>query len=936
MIEDIQLKKFRASARTSEYDQDLLMEYETQFFSDKAPTKRKKGAKRRRTEKSPLEVTGQRQAALSHIRALDHQLVLALGIGLIAFVAASGVTDMDIVLAYLMDGILPPTLSLHLDEGSPAYSMTWFLANRVDLRIVSIRDIFHREWNDMKLVLSDAHMWHIVVMLVVVYNMPHGPWDSGAWFNKLRDTAQTIAENMDSSNPMFNAFYELICSDRGVPATGDPHHKAQIWSTIFANNAFKVRGPKVSLRRWFGWIEASDTFLPVWHSVLLSLFCMGQVLGVYRHWSEFPLWNDKWGWVKANPDDEVLSGDDAESEGSDEDDDADQPNARQDKRDKGDAAAAQAAAEAIKGAQSTHALASEEKGPVKSTPHELVKQIRANTKNTAFACSFILCRENCKAQVAMITEMIRPVWTAHSTHARECRDSDACLKYYEQSALGHSYMAVLIQTSKILLNTRLLAKIGFTTEFGGMTKTCKATDADVQAENSNAFSMVDMFCSIVFHRVGSMLYHSRALPGYLALLSSTTDNTYDLGRDRLKRDYAVYLEALDKAEASTYIQKLLKSSPFTTRLVREVALMVTSDLPDLCPNERRHKIQKYVYYIFSGWGQTKVVEDNFKVCRYVETQGQLNNTRTIQSYYTAMAKSDTIGLHKRQEIREAEDEPLASDKPSQTFYCKHHQPSVPDTEAITGKATWSTFSPQSSKTIQADLMLLDYISANKAWASADKCNQCEFFQRRSIILRKADNQFFVVAGALAKKILVVWKVESVVVPRTNHKAFLIGTDTVDNTSPSHLVVLKIEDFLIVPAAPVCPQNYFLALKKEFPRKLGVVLLQHGKPMPVLQYAAQQAFWDIGLPRLKALCKEWEIEVAGVALAPTVTACVKFFLHFYSHQRAELRKMPTDQELQAIISLRCAEQNTLVGDLCDEDMLLEVLEKDDQQVLKVFS
>ena len=47
-------------------------------------------------------------------------------------------------------------------------------------------------------------------------------------------------------------------------------------------------------------------------------------------------------------------------------------------------------------------------------------------------------------------------------------------------------------------------------------------------------------------------------------------------------------------------------------------------------------------------------------------------------------------------------------------------------------------------------------------------------------------------------------------------------------------------------------------------------------------------------------------------------------------------MPTDQELQAIISLRCAEQNTLVGDLCDEDMLLEVLEKDDQQVLKVFS
>ena len=46
-------------------------------------------------------------------------------------------------------------------------------------------------------------------------------------------------------------------------------------------------------------------------------------------------------------------------------------------------------------------------------------------------------------------------------------------------------------------------------------------------------------------------------------------------------------------------------------------------------------------------------------------------------------------------------------------------------------------------------------------------------------------------------------------------------------------------------------------------------------------------------------------------------------------------MPTDQKLQFLTFLRCAEQNTLVGDLCDEGMLLEVLEKDDQQVLKVF-
>ena len=112
--------------------------------------------------------------------------------------------------------------------------------------------------------------------------------------------------------------------------------------------------------------------------------------------------------------------------------------------------------------------------------------------------------------------------------------------------------------------------------------------------------------------------------------------------------------------------------------------------------------------------------------------------------------------------------------------------------------------------------------------------------------------------------------------------------------------------------------------------MDLVLLQHATAVPVLQYAAQHAFWDSGLPRLKSLCKEWNIEIAAVALAPTVAACVKFFIHLYT------KKMPTDQELQEILSLRCAVENNWVSDLCDEGMLLEVLGKDDQQTSKVFS
>ena len=112
--------------------------------------------------------------------------------------------------------------------------------------------------------------------------------------------------------------------------------------------------------------------------------------------------------------------------------------------------------------------------------------------------------------------------------------------------------------------------------------------------------------------------------------------------------------------------------------------------------------------------------------------------------------------------------------------------------------------------------------------------------------------------------------------------------------------------------------------------MGVVLLQHGKGIPVLLHAAQNAFFKLGLSRLNALFKEYEIESTGITLAPTVTACVKLFIKPYT------KKAAIYMEIHQILSLRCADENSLVADICDEDMFLEVLSHDDdQQVMKAF-
>ena len=65
----------------------------------------------------------------------------------------------------------------------------------------------------------------------------------------------------------------------------------------------------------------------------------------------------------------------------------------------------------------------------------------------------------------------------------------------------------------------------------------------------------------------------------------------------------------------------------------------------------------------------------------------------------------------------------------------------------------------------------------------------------------------------------------------------------------------------------------------------------------------------------------------------MTACIEFFINKYT------KKTPTDAEINAIVSLRCAEEANLVGEICDEDLLIEILDKDDQKALRellVFS
>lgn len=126
MISDLQLRECRASERTAGKDQEMLTEWQNMFFSATPPAKGKHQCKKKAI-KCSWQVTGQRNAAHLHSKSLDHQLLLTTGAGLIFFTGADD-DSAAVIIDYFNKGNAPPTLTLHLDEGSQFYAMAWYLS----------------------------------------------------------------------------------------------------------------------------------------------------------------------------------------------------------------------------------------------------------------------------------------------------------------------------------------------------------------------------------------------------------------------------------------------------------------------------------------------------------------------------------------------------------------------------------------------------------------------------------------------------------------------------------------------------------------------------------------------------------------------------------------------------------------------------------------
>ena len=261
-----------------------------------------------------------------------------------------------------------PLLVLHFDEGSPNQALYCWMQYQARLRVIGVRDIYHREWNDVTLALRQAGLWRYVVLSSILFNLPYGPWNGGAWFGKLCESARDLAARDGTGGALFKALYPFACRDAGEEATYGSHMSRMVKEMADAA-AFKRKGTRAALRRWFSWMQAAMEHDPTWHSRLLAILYVGLRTRAYSSLEQLPFWRSG----------DVVTGGEVALEDSE--DEAEHRDA---------AAAAHAAPQVSTASASTDKpLDEEESNKRVSAGDEEVQKLRRKCKNTFFLAAGI-------------------------------------------------------------------------------------------------------------------------------------------------------------------------------------------------------------------------------------------------------------------------------------------------------------------------------------------------------------------------------------------------------------------------------------------------------------------------------------------------------------------------------------------------------------------
>lgn len=160
---------------------------------------------------------------------------------------------------------LTPVLLLSVDQCSVNWSGAHYMAavRGHNVNVHFVVDEFHRSWNDFKQACRSAYggFWHTVLQMVLVYNLPYGPWLSAAWMSERQEALDMLLRDGSLKSVAVMPNLEAMSLDCGHSAPVDEEGAAAMFEErVLDSSLLRSKGPYVKMMRFYSYLEAVEHY----------------------------------------------------------------------------------------------------------------------------------------------------------------------------------------------------------------------------------------------------------------------------------------------------------------------------------------------------------------------------------------------------------------------------------------------------------------------------------------------------------------------------------------------------------------------------------------------------------------------------------------------------------------------------------------------------
>ena len=213
-------------------------------------------------------------------------------------------------------------------------------------------------------------------------------------------------------------------------------------------------------------------------------------------------------------------------------------------------------------------------------------------------------------------------------------------------------------------------------------------------------------------------------PGFLVQFAAKDNQVRRAALARLRADWAAFSKASELREASPWLHKIVQASPFSTQLMEEVATFA-AESGDVADDDVLTELAELSTTLFSGFGQTKVIEDGIQRLRGQEERALANRSVDLARQWASLRDKGVAALHRRPEVDAAATVHLQNPKIDDSVFDYYNTTPSVDTSAIQETLTWPSFTAQGSQSIPVGQALLadchkrdDFEAASGRWTAA--------------------------------------------------------------------------------------------------------------------------------------------------------------------------------------------------------------------------